>query len=471
MPMVCTRVTEWLEENIWKPVAEWEDRTRKDCKKLHWYDPRSWFCWLVHYVVKVLRWVVSTIIKLVVTIVCRVIARVLDLIYEILRMLYLFGKALITWDKCTAQEGVAGVADLIASALTSLYVVVDPVADLLARERLRNYVDNELARRFPDDIADTIRASLRVKHGVFGLRCDVTVHRMYVDSQTMTPRFADVPNLLGLHLAGTIDLYALAGFTTPCRVWDFKHWYHPRPQRAKYPFAAGGGAGHVVPPEFTRDDLDEYISSRGQRGPHFRIYSIAPNKLDDRINTAEEYGRRLGLILSFHNQEIEVLDPKYMVHWTQFLNDEFLSKELGRTRWSVDPVKAAMQLCSPVAVAVFGFENRTQVGQTSNPFGTTECAAHNQIASDTSGVSFCDGIPDEIRRYVLIHELGHYFGLCHVDGFSRIMVSGEPGQGDWLTWRAVWESLAYGGPRFTVEEGMQAWRFILNHFPVACLTR
>ncbi len=55
MAMVCTNITEWIETNISKPVEEWEADQEKKCKKHHWYDPRSWFCWFITILVKVIR--------------------------------------------------------------------------------------------------------------------------------------------------------------------------------------------------------------------------------------------------------------------------------------------------------------------------------------------------------------------------------------------------------------------------------
>src|SRR5687767_4063015 len=111
MAMTCTRMSEWIAEHWSAPVEEWEDRRRQECKKRRWYDPRSWICWLIHYVVKVVRWIVITTLKLVVTIVCRMIDRWISMFVDLLRALYLFAKSLVTWNKCTLQEGLAALGD------------------------------------------------------------------------------------------------------------------------------------------------------------------------------------------------------------------------------------------------------------------------------------------------------------------------------------------------------------------------
>ena len=47
MALVCTKIDEWIEEEVSKPIEVWEDQQKEKCKKRKWYDPRSWFCWLV----------------------------------------------------------------------------------------------------------------------------------------------------------------------------------------------------------------------------------------------------------------------------------------------------------------------------------------------------------------------------------------------------------------------------------------
>jgi hypothetical protein len=470
---VCTTTTEWIRENISKPIEEWEERTKEKCKKRSWWNPLKWLCYLVTYLVKVIRWVVISVVRAVVSTVCRLIVAVLGIIWDALKFLGLLLKALFTWDKCVFQEALAMLGNVVVRAFNFLGEVIwQPFGDVVREYQLRNYVREQIEKRFADrpDFIASLKRNFQIDSGVFGYRLNCKVYRLYVDSQTTTRRFPDVPNLAGLHRDGLINLYVLAGFhddTDNCDI--FGDWYRPRPQTAVFPFASGGGGiGDPEPPPLKRDRLKEYIDSEGSEGPHFRIYSMTKGNLEKRTDSASEKGRQLGLILSFDVADHEVTDPDYMFY-SQAAQPRFLKEEMRRIDEDVDAQGAKQQLCSPLAAGVFRFTNESLRGLTSNLFGTTACAAHDLTDSEVSGVTFIDDIPDEIRRYVLIHELGHYVGLCHVDGFHRIMVSGKEGQGDLFTWDSIPNLFFHGGPWFTRGESEQAWDFILDHFTEACL--
>ena len=465
MARTCTEVTEWIETQVSKPIEDWVQQREEKCKKRPWYDPRRWLCWIVTTLVKIIRWVVVTVVTAVITIVCRLISDLLSIIWDLLKFLGHLLKALFTWDKCVLQEALADLGD----ALVGVYeligdVIIRPVIDRIQTYRLRQYVSHEIAQRYwmLPDLIPVLKKKFNVDSGVFGYRVSCAVHRMYVDSTTKTPRFGDVPNLFALHRDGLINLYDLAGLNGGCALFTKKGWYHPRHQTGKFPFASGGGLGEPTPPAITKEDLDEYINSAGAAGPHFRIWALSNGDLDTRCDVAEDWGRQLGLILSFDRKDLEVVEEQY-INYSTGVQANFLTQVLGRHN-------DFMQLCSPVAVAVFGFSDKVKRGLTNNLVGTDWCIPGRDLhPSTTSGLSFVDDIPDSIRKYVLIHELGHYFGLCHVDGFDRIMVSGEPGQGDLLTWPTFPNVFVHGGPRFIYTEAQHAWDYILKNFPADCL--
>jgi hypothetical protein len=218
--------------------------------------------------------------------------------------------------------------------------------------------------------------------------------------------------------------------------------------------------------------------------------------LNSRIKAAETKGRQLGLILSFDARLKEVTDPQFMNYREAAINPlpvncrtklkdqaDYLICELGRRPKSDfvccdaalqpstvagSPADALRDLCGPVAVGVFSYPKNKLSGFTSNLIGTSGFP-HDLSASIASGVSFRAQIPEEFRKWVLIHELGHYFALTHVDGFDRIMVSGEEGQGSLWTWKAIPNSFWHGGPRFIYTEAERVWNFILTNFPTECL--
>jgi len=502
MAKVCTRITEWIEEKVSKPIERWVERTERKCKKRKWYDPRRWLCWLVTTLVKVIRWIVVTVVTAVVKIVCHFITDLLSIIWNLIRFIALLFLSLFRWSKCTLLEAIGALANALIGVLTLIGdVIIRPIVDRVQTYRLRKWVKREIAQTYwqQPDIIPLLNEKFSVDHGVFGFRNTCTVYTMYVDSQTKVPeRFGDVPNLYALHQDGRIDLFKLVGFDRDCRLTKKSRWYHPRHQAAKSPFALDGGTVQQKPPELSREELQEYIDSEGTKGPHFRIYAVSPSNLDTKTDAAEEKGRQVGLRFDFKHEYKEVIDPQFINYNKSPINPvevDCATKNKGQTDYLICELRrrsksdfecchyrqenqviggslgeARTDLCSPIAVAIFGFTDKTTRGLTNNLIGTRYCEeGRNLSASITSGVSFIDDIPDEIRKYVLIHELGHYFGLCHVDGFDRIMVSGKEGQGDLFTWKTIPNSFIHGGPRFIYAEAQRVWRFILTNFPLSCL--
>jgi hypothetical protein len=230
------------------------------------------------------------------------------------------------------------------------------------------------------------------------------------------------------------------------------------------------------------------------------IYAMSKGRQDSRIKAAQTKGRQLGLILSFDAKVKEVTDPLFInyrstgsitivgtpIDCTTRLKGQadYLVCELERhpdmnfvccdadfQRRDImaSPVEARHDLCKPIAVGVFSYPNNELSGYASNLIGTTGYGANDLPDSSTSGVSFRAQNPEEMRQWVLIHELGHYFGLTHVDGFDRLMTTGEEGQAEWLTWQALPNTFWHGGPRFIYTEAQRVWDFILTNFPAKCL--
>jgi hypothetical protein len=498
MAKVCTTITEWIEDEISKPIEQWEEERYEKCKKRPWWHPLRWLCWIVTRLVKVIRWIVVTVVTALITIVCHVVADLISIFFDALLFLAELLKALFTWDKCALQKALGHLGNVIIGALTLIGdVLVRPIIQRIQLYRLSNYVEERINERYGSqpDIAEALKERFNVNYGSFGYRLTCRLYRMYVDSSTESPHEAGMPNLFTLHRDKLINLYELAGFDRDCAIFSKEGWYQPRPWAVIFPLVpAGDSVQHL-----SREQLTEYIESAGLRGPRFRIYSISSWNLGMRERVASEKGRQLGLKIEFRREDKEVTDPQFISYNRTPINPvtteplvDCATKNKGQTDYlicelerhpksdfkcctygqpdqmitgSLDEARA--DLCSPAAVAVFGFTDKHTRGLTSNLVGTSDCGKRDLGASLTSGVSFIDDIPDEVRKYVLIHELGHYYGLCHVDGFDRMMVPGTD-EGKLWTWGAIPNTLIHGGPRFIFTESQRVWDFILANFPLSC---
>ena len=205
MARVCTQVTEWIQQQVSKPIEDWVERTEEKCKKRKWYDPRRWLCWLVTTLVSVIRWVVVTVVTAVVTVVCRLVSDLLSLIWDLLQFIGNLILALVTWDKCRLKAAISNLADAFEEAFAMLGdVLIRPIVDRVQTNRLRKFVEEQIDDKYGalSEQSEAIKAKLNVRSGVFGYRLTMTVHRMFLDSETKTPTSGDLPNLIYLHENG-----------------------------------------------------------------------------------------------------------------------------------------------------------------------------------------------------------------------------------------------------------------------------
>ena len=225
-----------------------------------------------------------------------------------------------------------------------------------------------------------------------------------------------MPGRVVLDEQGSINLRELCGFEFTEGFWNRKRY-----KTLKKGLIVGGGGGGEVEDPISEDELNSYLSSRGSQGPAFWVLPIHDSDLDTRVSTAEEKGRELALMLSFDRDTAEVTATGHIVHngydtvIAHSSLNAFLVDIINRTNKTTDDDAAKAELCHPVAVGVFRYTD-TLRGLTNN-LRQTNCGLDPK---DTSGLTFIDNTPDEVWKYVPIHELGHYFGLCHVDGIDRI---------------------------------------------------
>jgi hypothetical protein len=516
MARFCTEVTEWITEEISKPIEDWVETTEKKCKKRSRWNPLRWLCWLGTTLVKVVRWIVVTVVTAVITVVCHFVNDIFAISWNILKFLFNAFLALVTWDKCRWKDAVSNLADTgIGIGFLIGDVLTRPIIDRVQTYRLRNFVGEQIDEKFgaDSDVANAIKSKLGVSTGVFGYRLKVSTYRMFLDSETRTPASGDVPNLIYLHQAQLINLYEVAGFDRSCAVFSEGSWGQPMPTTALKTYVSGGGIDlfDSEPPGITREQLKEYIESRGSRGPAFYIFSMSDGMQKKSFRTAEELGRQLGLILTFDSKGKEVTDHRYINDYqtrvTGVINDDadcatskkgqipFLICEMGRhpqrttgccdsnnkfNEFNGNLEAARTDLCLPMVIGAFVVkEGKKRISGLAHCFveigGDVNDPSRGALCT---GVSFTAKRPVEARRFVLIHELGHFFSLKHVSGLDRVMATDEDNEGDeedynllsWTNfWRVIPNTFLHAGPRFVYAESERAWRMILANYPATCL--
>lgn len=471
MALTCTKIDEWIVEEVSKPIEVWENQQKEKCKKRPWYDPRGWFCWLVWVLVKVVRWVVVQVGRWVTRTVCKLVATIVDILVDVVLGLVDIIIGILTLDWRRILDGLIRIgvgAILGAIGIIRILILCDTyqyIREQVDLSSLRSHVRGLLQAKYSGDTLSQISAAIHLDHGAFGLRLTGTAYRTLLDSETPSPNDPFTPNLVVLHEMGVINLKVLCGFDHP----DF--WNRKRYKTLKKGIVVTGGGGGELDNPISEDELDEYISSRGVLGPKFIVLPMRDGALDTKLTAAEDKGRQLGLMLSWNREHRAVTEADHIIHngfdtgqASSSLVD-FLVRIIGRTNRTSSPPeseqRAISELCNPVVVGVFAFTDSLR-GIAASLFASSCQQRHN-----ASGATFIDNIPDDIWKYVPIHELGHCFGLCHVDGVDRIMVSTRAN--NWYSWSLLWSWCTKGEPYFTNDEAKATWDYIVANFDQRCL--
>ncbi|WP_310530306.1 hypothetical protein [Nocardioides sp.] len=479
MALVCTQIDEWIEEQVSKPIEVWENQQREKCKDYPWYDPRGWVCWLVWVLVKVIRWVVVTVGRWVTRTVCKLVTTIVDIIVNVLTGLWDVLVGIVTLDWRRILDGLIKIGlGIVMGAIGIIRILVlcdtfDFIRGEFDKSALRSHVRGLLDAAYKAQTRTQIGEAIGLDHGAFGLRLVGTAYRTVLDSQTPSPDDPSVPHLVVLHEEGAINLRELCGFEYPQGFWNRKRY-----KTLKKGVVIGGGGGGEFDNPISASELDSYLDSRGVDGPKFIVLAMRDGVLDTKLSAAQDKGRQLGLILSWRQDRKEVTEAGHIVHagfdTTSASSSlvRFLIKVIGRTDRSDASAQtppsapaaeraARSELCHPVVVGVFRYTD-TLRGLAASLEQSSCQSRHN-----ASGATFIDNFPDQVWKYVPIHELGHCFGLCHVDGLDRIMVSSR--QNSLWSWSLLWNWCVRGEPYFTLDEAKSAWDYIVAHFDAECL--
>jgi hypothetical protein len=157
---------------------------------------------------------------------------------------------------------------------------------------------------------------------------------------------------------------------------------------------------------------------------------------------------------------------------TQFATKVLPAAPFSRTSSGTNSAAATAELCRPIAIAAFGFVGQGGNNGISAHLATSTCLEPEGEdkpfpGEDITGCAFRYRQPDIGFKYVTIHELGHTFGLCHVDGLLRIMFTGGQSVSSASSWWQYWTTGVEAG--FTFDEGKRVWDYIVRNFGSECL--
>lgn len=444
----CHQVGEWIEDNVSQQVRKCVKR------KCNWWCAccNKWLCGLVWIVVTVAKWVVTTV--------CEILGDAFDLVVAVFTGGWDIIAGIFTWDWVRVWDGFMNILGAFGGLLGDLIRAMTPCGligafrDSVNKWRLIDYVEGliDKAERFNEEDRRQTKEALGITSGGFGLRLTVQSYRGYVRSDYTQP--GEILPALAVWNSDTnpnthVDLKLLAGYS-----WD-KFFRRGQPD-------VRGDDGSI-----SESDIDAYLSDPASR--KFSIYAMKDSAQLARIHAIQTKGDTIGLKLVVDLNDVLFTEPTQARAVSSPLG---VVNNLAAAPFNRPPhnsPQAVNVLCSPIVVATFLFRDNSFSGFSAHLFASTCLDGSNFEASGGTGAEYRHRLPDFSSTYVAIHELGHTFGLCHVDGLDRIMVS--PRTHSWWSGWLLPEYVCFSGePRFVHDEAKKVWDYIIAHFPTNCLT-
>lgn len=384
-----------------------------------------------------------------------IIRGIVDGISKIIEGVFEIVTGILSLDFCRAVEGIVkgiglGLGQAITNALGVLSLASKGVIDGIVLDSLRQWLQNELNSKFDGDRLSSIEDTLQMDSSSFGIQWRVFP---FISSISSRSRNLD---LRQLHNNGTFNLYNIAGYAPI--------WCEKVVTRNIYRLVYTG-TDHRV----SISDIRTYLNGADDDVPEFQLLAGDKDTLRDMLKVSERKFEQIAIYIDWdiiRTFEIEAMDE--------------LNVTLDGHARIMERISMQNKL-SDICVLPAGFVFRYAAGNLglSNPYWR----GGNRVAT---GASVRPGMMTHVYGTILAHEMGHCFSLCHAghDGMHNIMYTmadqsnncgitdpdildehGIETGGDLedVTEETVIHYLmTHGEPIFTLEDGMNAWRWILN---------
>lgn len=446
----CHQIGELIEDHVSQQLQQC---VKRKCK---WWCAccNKWFCFLAWVVVTVVKWVVQTV--------CEILGDAFDLVVALFTGGWDILAGIFTWDWGRVWDGFL---EILGAAVGLVGDIIRLVAlpcglygvfrDSVNKWRLQGYVADLIdnSSRFSPDERAQIKHAIGLDGGGFGLRLTLTSYRGYVRSDFTEPG-ETTPALIRWHNdpdpSTKVDLKIITG-----HAWTaFTEMSRPDVR---------GDDGSI-----SESDLDDYLAGKGSKA--FSVYAVSDSDLLERVHCIQTKADTIGLKFVVALKDVQLTLPTQVraIDTAHGVVQNFATDPFKRP--PVNDPKALGFLCAPVVLATFLFRQNHHIGYSAclNP---CTCLDGSAFGGDGgTGAEYRHGVPDWGTRWTPIHELGHTFGLCHVDGLNRIMW-GKEGHSMWSGWLLP-EYLCFSGePQFIHDEAKKVWDYVISNFPVACLAR
>jgi hypothetical protein len=344
---------------------------------------------------------------------------------------------------------------LVGGAIKVIGAIVGGVRDSVQLKHLEDVIEEKIRSAFGSDQARIDRSLEKVNFDsrIVGLPFAADARRMFLSSTT------ERPNLRELHRAGVLDLRSLAGYVAGCdrliNEADAEVVYAGTDLRVSYV------------------DIDAYLDEGPDAVPEFHVFPITRAKFTDYLEIGRKKARFLGVQLTYPSLgSFQIVKPE----WIPLQAGE--SKRVSPTDGTLNNVVQQTifrdffgrnALVTDDLSTLPALEHFHYVDTGKELFGLTswfrpslDPPATGDISErQPSGVTARNRTPSWVFRWVLIHEMGHYWGLDHLKnqrGPDEIMFTLSDGT---VTSSMFYEFLLLGGePRFTFEDIRTVWTWI-----------